>query len=197
MIALTLLRSKHEAFAGGQAAVRRMRFRWTPPGSIKLLRWGENPSTKGSFIIGDESAELLPLNARLFKSEIVQIDYEHGTCPSSPEYALTKDPRPVAGCGVPRVVLGDGLWLCNVQWTPEGRANAAHYPGLSPAIHTDDRGEVTWLHSVALVGHPAVFGLGFPEGLHGAVSCYASMVASGGKLSTVNGRDGMRQPALL
>ena len=53
---------------------------------------------------------------------------------------------------MPRVIPGEGLFIENLRWTPEGEASVkgGHHPDLSPAIKTNDAGEVVFVHSAAL-----------------------------------------------
>jgi phage I-like protein len=61
----------------------------------------------------------------------------------------------------PLVIPGDGLYLENIEWTPEGEAHARNYHDLSPAPVPNKKGVVVMLHSVALCPQGAVDGLSF------------------------------------
>ncbi len=165
------------------------------PRRIKLLRWGSNPSMVGDVRVGRVSLELFSANARQFGCETVPLDFEHSTALGSPEYNRTREPRPVAGYGRPRVVAGNGIWLEDIEWKPPGVAKAWQYEDLSPAVLMDAQGEVVFMHSVALVRAGAVFGLGFPGGLRPTGVCL-SEVADWSRLSAT-GSDLLRlAPAL-
>jgi len=58
------------------------------------------------------------------------------------------------------VVAGEGLFLEDMEWTPLGVQSARNFEDLSPALH-DEKGEVTFLHSVALTPNGCTHGLTF------------------------------------
>jgi hypothetical protein len=72
-----------------------------------------------------------------------------------------REPRKVAGYGVPKVVPGDGLFLDDIEWTPSGIEFAREYCDLSPAVARGKDGVVCFLHSVALCRQGAVPDLSF------------------------------------
>lgn len=131
------------------------------PSRIKILNWGRNESVRGDILLDEVSTQHLSINQRKHGCEKVALDFEHNTAKGSEEYNRTKEPRAVAAYGIPRVTHGDGLYLDNVEWTPEGHANAKNYADLSPAIAMDKDGRVTFLASVALCRNGAVYDLSF------------------------------------
>lgn len=132
------------------------------PDKLKILNWGENPSVEGPILVGEKSARFLDFNQKTMGFAEVALDFEHNTVPGTPEYERTKEPRPVAAYGVPRIVHGDGLYLENLRWTPDGKASAINYADLSPAIRCDKgSGEVVFVHSTALTRNGAVHELSF------------------------------------
>ena len=130
------------------------------PTRLKVMEWGDNPSTKGTFKIGQNTADILPLNQRALGFERVAIDYNHVTVPGSPEYQKGAVPA-VFGYGRPAVVKGEGLFLEDVEWTPLGLLNARNFEDLSPAPHTDDSNEVDFIHSVALCPNGSLYDVHF------------------------------------
>jgi len=125
------------------------------PTELRVLKFGENNSTKGIIRVGSKTRSLLPLNQRDLGFDRIAIDYEHNTVPGTRAYKESSEPRQVAAHGVPQVRT-DGLWLCNIEWTPSGKVNARNYIDLSPAPSLDENGEVVFLHSVALCQQGAV-----------------------------------------
>ncbi len=122
------------------------------PGRIKIFNWGENPSTKGIFSLGEKSLEALAANQRARGYERVALDYNHCSVPGSPEYdALLKNGQPpiIFGYGRPNLVRGDGLYLEEMEWTPLGLEKARNFEDLSPAAAAEC-GEIDFIHSVAL-----------------------------------------------
>lgn len=137
------------------------------PTRMKLLDWGTNQTIKGPVIVDAETVRQLSVNQAKNGYDRVAIDFNHQTVPGSEEYEkLIKhrgsiDPLPVAGYGTPVVIPGDGLYLENIEWTPAGREAALNYHDLSPTPLLNKKGEVVFLHSVALCRQGAVDGLSF------------------------------------
>ena len=134
------------------------------PTRLKLLSWGDNPSVHpeaANVRVGERSAADLAGGQKARGFDRVALDFEHNTVPGSPEFERTREPRSVAGYGVPRVVAGEGLFLEEIEWTPTGKLSALDYKDLSPTVKLDENGEVTFVHSVALTRAGAVEGLSF------------------------------------
>lgn len=131
------------------------------PSRLRLLSWGDNPSVKGPVRISEVSRAAMEVGQPARGYETVALDFEHNTVPGSPEFNRTQEPRRVAGYGKPRVVPSDGLYLEDITWTPAGRAEAANFADLSPAVELDARGNVVFVHSAALTRNGAVEGLTF------------------------------------
>lgn len=129
------------------------------PKRLKLLNWGVNDTQKGAFHL-DLDPETFSAFQRKNALERVAIDFEHNTVPGSEAFKASAEPRPVAGYGSPRVIPGDGLWLEDITWTPEGLRAALNFEDLSPAPLTKE-GRVYGLHSAALTRAGAVYGLTF------------------------------------
>lgn len=131
------------------------------PNRLKLLNWGENSSVKGPVRVGERTAKALSLNQQARGFDRIALDFEHNTVPGSPEYERTKEPRPIAAYGTPRLVPGEGLFMENIEWTPTGKSEAYNYADLSPAVERDDSNEVLFIHSAALTRTGAVNELSF------------------------------------
>jgi phage I-like protein len=135
-----------------------------PPTRIRVAPWGETTTVNPGLPlirINERTLALLSANQRRYGFERIALDYEHNTVPGSPEHVRSAEPRPIAAHGTLDVVPGEGLFLCNLEWTPEGPANAANYPDVSPAVACDAEGNVLFVHSVALTRAGAANGLRF------------------------------------
>jgi phage I-like protein len=132
------------------------------PGRIKIMAWGPNPSTKGVFSVGSQTLENLEANQRAAGFERVAVDFDHCSVPSTPQYETMlrlAQPPIILAYGRPHVIADDGIWLEEVQWTPTGKNRAKEYSDISPAIVPDRRGEVQFIHSVALTPNGALAGV--------------------------------------
>ena len=128
------------------------------PSRLRVAKWGRNDSVKGAFVVNETTARFLPAIQKAVGFDSVALDFEHNTVPETDAYKADREPRKVAAHGVPRVVPGEGLFIENLRWTPEGESSVkgGHHPDLSPAIKTNDAGEVIFLHSSALCRQGAV-----------------------------------------
>jgi len=131
------------------------------PARLKLLDWGVNKSTEGDVICDNQTAQLFAANQKLIGRERIALDWEHNTVPGTEEFKRSPEPRSVAAYGAPVVIPGDGLWLEQITWTPDGQKAARNYEDLSPAPFRTAEGSVIGLHSAALTRAGAVTGLHF------------------------------------
>jgi len=131
------------------------------PPRLKLLNWGENKSVKGPVIVGPKTVASLSVNQAKLGFDRVALDYEHNTVKGTPAFLESKEPRKVAGFGVPVVIENEGLFLEQMLYTPSGVENAREYIDLSPAVQQDEHGEVIFIHSAALCRQGAVEDLSF------------------------------------
>lgn len=131
------------------------------PHEIKLLNWGVNQTTKGDVIVDETTMAVLAANQREFGYDRIALDFEHNTVEGSPEFERTREPRDVAGYGVPKIIQGDGLYLTGITYTQLGREKARNFADLSPTPLLDKQRRVIFLHSVALVRNGAVHDLSF------------------------------------
>jgi hypothetical protein len=129
------------------------------PTRIKVFAWGDNPSTKGNFCVGEGTAKTLSANQHALGFDRVAIDYNHCTVEGSPEY-VKGQPKAIFGYGRPNVVKGDGIYLEDIEWTPLGAKNARNYEDLSPAAHQED-GQIDFIHSVALTPNGCLYDVTF------------------------------------
>lgn len=128
------------------------------PKKLKLLNWGTNESLKGPIVVGPLTLSSLAQRQAEHGFEKIGIDYEHQSVPGHPNFK--EPPREYAAYGVPRVVEGEGLFLDEIEWTPSGQEKARNYLDLSPTPLLE-KGEVVFLHSVALCPQGAVPNLTF------------------------------------
>lgn len=131
------------------------------PLKLKLLNWGRNETVNGPVLLDDKSVKVFDANQLKYGWQRVALDFNHNTVPGTEAYESSEEPRKVAAYGTPYIVPGDGLYLGNLQWTPEGQKNAANFADLSPTVSQDSEGRVTALHSAALCRNGAVYGLEF------------------------------------
>lgn len=131
------------------------------PSRLKVLGWGASETTKGTVRLNEVSADKLLRNQKDSGFEKIALDFEHNTVPGSEEYERTKEPRSVAAYGTVNLVPGEGLFLEDIEWTPEGQSAALNFADLSPAVKFDESGNIIFVHSVALTRNGAVHGLSF------------------------------------
>jgi len=132
-----------------------------PPCKLKVLPWGDSFYRGGreKVALNERSLTEVPRMHKLYNYDRIALDFSHNSFPLSDAY---KEPVTVAAFGELKVFSGDGAYLENLQWTPEGAKAWANgdYPDLSPVVKTEPDGTVTFFHSVALCRN------GKLEGLH-------------------------------
>lgn len=126
------------------------------PARMKILNWGDNPSTKGNFKVGPRTVAVLQANQSALGFDRIAIDYNHASAPGAPDYVRGAVP-PIFGYGRPTVIENDGVYLEEITWTPLGAEKARNFEDLSPALHPSKPGEeVEFVHSVALTTNGAL-----------------------------------------
>lgn len=126
------------------------------PARMKILNWGDNPSTKGNFKVGPRTVAVLQANQSALGFDRIAIDYNHASAPGAPDYVKGAVP-PIFGYGRPTVIENDGVYLEDITWTPLGVEKARNFEDLSPALHPSKPGEeVEFVHSVALTTNGAL-----------------------------------------
>ncbi len=144
----------------------------TLPTRIKIFNWGDNPSTKGNFKVGERSLERLAARQRSFGYERVALDYNHCSVPGSPEHEQlfqAGQPPIIFGYGRPHLVKDDGLYLEDMEWTPLGAEKARNFEDLSPAASAEC-GEIDFIHSVALTTNGCLHDVTFFSAERGAAT---------------------------
>lgn len=133
------------------------------PKSLLVHPWGaHNVGSRGRSIVSARTlAGFSASQAALKLTGHVALDFRHNTVPGTPAYLADKEPRKVAAYGVPKVVDGEGIFLTDLTWTPEGRDAylGGHFRDLSPAVFRDKAGNVVAMHSAALCDHGEIDGL--------------------------------------
>jgi Mu-like prophage I protein len=129
------------------------------PTRLLVAKWGEVQSRRGPVIVNELTLAQLPGNQLANKFDRVAFDWNHNTLDKS-----APEPKTVAGFGTPRVVAGEGIWLEDMEYTPEGREllPGGHYPDISPAVERNAAGVVLFLHSVGAVRQGELDELVFP-----------------------------------
>lgn len=122
----------------------------TLPARIRVAKWGTEATNQGAVTCNELTLAVLAANQNASKYDRVALDFSHNTVPGTEHYK--GEPAMVAAFGTPSIVEGEGIFLESLQWTEEGAKHALgrHYPDLSPAVKRNDKGEIYFLHSVAL-----------------------------------------------
>ena len=123
---------------------------------IMLSPWGDVKSTKGNFVVDDESAKLI-LDEFAKGKKPIPIDYEHTTLGGN--YSTPSGAAPAAGWIMEILAkAGQGIFAV-VKWNEAARAmiQADEYRYLSPVlmVRKDDRKAVA-VTSAALTNTPAI-----------------------------------------
>jgi hypothetical protein len=129
------------------------------PLRVLLIPWGRVESSKGDFLVDQESADLV-VAAFTGQSVDIPVDYEHQTLGG--EYSSPSGAAPAAAwIKSLQVVPGEGIFG-RVEWTVRGRelVAAKEYRYLSPVVgvRSSDR-RIDELHSVGLTNKPAIVGM--------------------------------------
>lgn len=135
------------------------------PSRLQIGKWGRNETGKGGgFTINERTAAILPRVQHALSYDRVALDFEHNTVPTvdkDGKEVPPVEPQKIAATGIPEVVRGEGLFLKDLKWTPEGSEHAigGHYPDLSPAVKMNEAGEVLFLHSAGICRQGSVMDL--------------------------------------
>lgn len=141
------------------------------PQRIKILNWGENPVRPGGdkkIIVDETTVATLTANQEIMGIDMVPMDYDHQSFPGHKNYK--PDPRHSPGSGRIEVVRGEGVFLCNIEYTPNGIEHAASYRDVSAVVHHDKDGRPLYISAVALTQIGAVAGAEFAEALSANLS---------------------------
>lgn len=124
------------------------------PERLLVAPWGKVQTNKGPVEVNKETLKSFSAFQRKKRIDRPALDFEHNT-------VKKVEPCKVAAYGVAELVEGEGIYLTQLSWTPEGEEHAkgGHYPDISPAVWRDERGVVLGLHSAALCRHGEIEGL--------------------------------------
>jgi len=113
------------------------------PTEFRLFKFGENETSKGTFVLDQAGAESVMAAYQKHGIEL-HLDYEH-------------DQRIAAAWFVPDV-RSDGLWAANVRWTPRASEmlRSREYRYFSPTFYADGKKRITKLVNAALTNLPAM-----------------------------------------
>lgn len=133
------MKTKHPFMVAALSAEPAPAPQWKPgealPKSVKLLNFGDNPSTKGNFRVTQETIDGLSAFQKAKGREHVVIDVEHSTLQGSPAYLASTEPRPVVARKAQVVVLADkSIGLDAIEWNDGADKTAANYADISPAL---------------------------------------------------------------
>jgi phage I-like protein len=126
------------------------------PDRIVVCPWGESRDLAGQpVIVNDVTVQTLAANQARYGFAEVALDFDHNTVPQLDDDGTPiplREPLPIAGMGTLSVEPGVGIIYTPLSWTPEGEQfyTGRHYRDLSPTIAKTEKGEVNFIHSVAL-----------------------------------------------
>jgi phage I-like protein len=121
------------------------------PEKLLIVPWGTTADLSGNPVICDDhTLTVLAANQTQHGFEEIALDFAHSTV-GEPD-KKNGEPQFVAGYGKLSAVAGEGIYYIPSIWTPQGESayTGRHYRDLSPTIARDDKGRVTFIHSVAL-----------------------------------------------
>lgn len=121
------------------------------PKEIKILPLGVVKSRKGTFLVDDESAEMILRSFNERQLDLV-VDYEHQTMLNM---------QAPAGGWIRKLRKGKDAIIADVEWTDKAAQYLKNkeYRYLSPVIRVRKDRRVTAIHSVALTNVPAIDGM--------------------------------------
>jgi len=126
------------------------------PEEIVICPWGESRDLDGEPVIVNETTlAQLAANQSLYGFDEIAMDFEHGTVPKTAadgNPVKPQEPVIIAGMGSLSVREGVGIIYHPVSWTREGEPayTGRHFRDLSPTVSKNEKGEVIFVHSVAL-----------------------------------------------
>lgn len=136
------------------------------PNEIKIIPWGESfyDEGKSKLVVNAVSLSAIPASQKKYNYDRVALDFNHNSVPRKDKNGNDiplEEPLKVAAFGNVEVRENDGVWLTNLEWTPEGKSayEGGHYCDISPTVLFDKNGNVTFVHSAALCRQGRVPGL--------------------------------------
>jgi phage I-like protein len=126
------------------------------PSEFRLFKFGENPTSKGVFILTPESAAACMAQYKLEGTRQI-VDLEHDSLNN--EARIARSDAADARALYSLELRADGIWATNVVWNPDGerRLREKTQPYISPAFHHDDSGVVWAIVNAAMCSMPATY----------------------------------------
>lgn len=141
------------------------------PSRVRIARFGENPTTKGPFVLRPEDARAMVERAKA-RGIKQHSDYEHASV-----HAAQKGTEAPASAWYDLEVGEDGLYANNIEWTPPAleRLKNREYRYMSPWFGQREDGSVGSFKNFALTNRPATDNLAplvaaDDDALHGEAS---------------------------
>jgi phage I-like protein len=128
----------------------------TPAKEFRIFQYGENETSKGTFLFDEDSAALI-MSAYRDQGNDLPVDYEHAMAYEDAAEEPSGDPIPAAGY-FKLELRDDGLWATEVEWSASAAKMLAdgEYKYFSPwFLANKDTKQIVVLKNVALVGRPA------------------------------------------
>lgn len=102
-----------------------------PPDRFKIANWGLDTFRGGAVLANEEGVAEIRRRMAAHRQDRVRIDIAHKTAFKK---AAEINPEDILGYADLESVPGDGLYLCNAAWTPNGRKLWQALPDPSPAF---------------------------------------------------------------
>lgn len=135
------------------------------PAEIVICPWGASKDLTGAdVIVNDVTVAELAANQSKYGFDEIALDFNHATVPGTDkdgQPVKPREPLPIAAMGSLTVVPHKGIIFRPLSWTPEGETyySGRHYRDLSPTVGRNEKGEVTFVHSVALTRNGQIHNL--------------------------------------
>lgn len=135
------------------------------PAELVICPWGNSTDLSGAPVICNQTTVAeLSANQSKYGFDEIALDFAHNTVPpvgAEGKPLKAPEPLPIAAMGKLSVVPGRGIIFTPSAWTPEGEQYycGRHYKDLSPTVGKNDKGEVNFVHSVALTRAGQISGL--------------------------------------
>jgi phage I-like protein len=126
------------------------------PTEFRLFKFGDNPTSKGVFVLTPESAAACMAQYKLEGTRQI-VDLEHDSLSS--EARVARSDAADARALYSLELRADGIWATNVVWNPDGerRLREKTQPYISPAFNHDDEGVVWSIVNAAMCSMPATY----------------------------------------
>jgi phage I-like protein len=130
---------------------------FVPPSAVRLFRFGDNPTTKGNFILEPGAGEVMKY--ALAYGNPLPFDYCHAMV--APPPGCPPDEAGKAAGWFRCEVRDDGLYAGRASWTPAGRERlrVREFAFTSPAFLATKKGEVVAIINCAITNIPATYDL--------------------------------------